>query len=238
MKIECSFCHAMLWIDERATYSKSNPIFQLCCGKGKFVMKDFEPLPPLLTDLLTKKDPVSVEFQSNIRAYNNALSFTSLGVKLDHAVSNERSGAYAFRIHGNVYHRIGTALYPENGVTPSLAQIYVYDAANELANGKSKMPFLSVDTLQKLRNMMHFINPYVKDFKTMADLDKDTSGGLADISMVFRSEGTPDPRRYNTPTHSTEIGVLIINTDNHRDVSKPTHRGVVIRLKGDTSNEN
>lgn len=238
MRVECSFCHAMLWLNERASASKSEPLFQLCCGKGRYIMKDFEPLPPLLTGLLTNTDPVSKEFQNNIRAYNNVLSFTSLGVKLDHDVNNDRMGAYAFRIHGNVYHRIGTSLHPEDGAAPSFAQIYVYDAANELQNRLHRMPFLASDTLHQLQSLMHSVNPYARDFKTMADLVNETPGGLPDVSMIFRSEDTPDPRRYNSPTHSTEIGVLIVNGEGHRNVNKPTHRDVVIRLRNNGSTEN
>ncbi|KAI8327010.1 hypothetical protein EDC96DRAFT_581037 [Choanephora cucurbitarum] len=98
-------------------------------------MKDFERLPPLLTGLLINADPVSKKFQSNIGAYNNALSSSTLGVKLtlvNHAVNCDRMGAYAFRIHNDVYHRIGTSLPPEDGAAPCFAHIYVYDAANEL----------------------------------------------------------------------------------------------------------
>ncbi|OBZ80861.1 hypothetical protein A0J61_11089 [Choanephora cucurbitarum] len=113
-KVECSFCLAMFWFDERATAFELEPLFQLCCGKERYILKDSEPLPPLLTGILTNTDSVSKEFQSNTRAYSNALSFTSLGVKLDHAVNNDRMGAYAFRIHGNVYHRIEASLHPED----------------------------------------------------------------------------------------------------------------------------
>ena len=110
--------------------------------QGKIHLEDFEPLPPLLTGLLTNTDPVSKEFQSNIRAYNNALSFTSLDVKLDHAVNNDRMGAYAFRIHDNVYHRIGTSLHPADGASPSFAQLYVYDIEHKIYNRLRNMPNL------------------------------------------------------------------------------------------------
>lgn len=100
------------------------------------------------------------------------------------------------------------------------------------------MPFFASDTLHQLQSLIHFVNPYTRDFKTMADLENEVPGGLAEVSMIFRSEGTPDPRRYNSPTHNTEIGVLIINGEDHRDVNKPTHRDVVIRLKNSNSAEN
>ena len=78
------------------------------------------------------------------------------------------------------------------------------------------MPFFASDTLHQLQSLIHFVNPYTRDFKTMADLENEVPGGLAEVSMIFRSEGTPDPRRYNSPTH----------------------RDVVIRLKNSNSAEN
>jgi hypothetical protein len=35
-------------------------------------------------------------------------------------------------------------------------------------------------------------------------------GSLAEIRMVFRAEGTPDKRRYNRPTTSNEVGIIMI----------------------------
>lgn len=51
--------------------------------------------------------------------------------------------------------------------------------------------------------------------------------------MIFRSENTPDRRRYNAPTHSTEIGVLIIGSEEGRDSLKPTNHDIVIRLRNE-----
>ena len=41
--------------------------------------------------------------------YNSALSFMSMGAKIDHQFTGT-SGIYTFRIHGEMYHRIGTLL--------------------------------------------------------------------------------------------------------------------------------
>ncbi|OBZ81151.1 hypothetical protein A0J61_10801, partial [Choanephora cucurbitarum] len=238
MKVECTHCKALLWIDERNSVSKLSPTFQLCCGKGQYVLQPFPATPTVIGDMLKGSNAESAEFKKNVRAYNNALSFTSLGVKLDASVQNRQNGAYAFRIHGSMYHRVGTSLTPENGQMPNFAQIYVYDASNELQNRHSIAKHLSIETLEKLQNLMHQINPFVRDFKTMAQIDRDTPGGMTDLSMVFQSEGTPDSRRYNRPTSNTEIGVLTLGSDTTSDSTKPSHRDVVIRLKNTDQNGN
>jgi hypothetical protein len=62
----------------------------------------------------------------------------------------------------------------------------------------------------------------------MAQLDAENPGGLPDISMVFKSENTPDPRRYNAPTNSTEIGILILESGS---------RDVALRLRDNNNND-
>lgn len=235
MSATCSFCHALMWLDEKTNNSNSRPEFQLCCGKGQYVIQPYPATPSLISDLLKGSNEASKEFKLNIRSYNSSLSFTSLGVNLDRSVQNRVGGAYTFRIHGSLYHRIGMSLEPRDGQAPNFAQIYVYDSANELRNRHAVAQHVSITTLENLQNLMHEINPYARDFKTMAQLDRETPGGLSDVSMVFRAENTPDPRRYNAPTTSTEIGVLIVGADGSRDPDQSTFRDILIRLNN-TSN--
>ncbi|KAI7871459.1 hypothetical protein BDF14DRAFT_1761097, partial [Spinellus fusiger] len=77
---------------------------------------------------------------------------------------------------------------------------------------------------------MHEINPYVLDFKTMAQLVSELPASVPDISMIFCSEGGSDPQQYNRPTTSTEVGVLIIGSGN-KNQEAPKSRDIVIRPK-------
>lgn len=63
--------------------SKSNPIFHLCCSKGKITLASLMSTPSVIAQLLTEKTPVAEEFRKHISSYNSALSFSSIGVKLD-----------------------------------------------------------------------------------------------------------------------------------------------------------
>jgi hypothetical protein len=73
--------------------------------------------PELLKALLTetvptrdsgvKRSPRSMAFHSQIRQYNNAFAFTSLGVSFDERMLRATEGVYTFRIHGALYHRMG-----------------------------------------------------------------------------------------------------------------------------------
>ena len=51
----------------------------------------------------------------------------------------------------------------------------------------------------------------------------------ADVSMVFQAEGVPDPRRYNAPTTSTEIGILILGSGSRQEGETEKYRDIVIK---------
>jgi hypothetical protein len=77
----CTHCSALLWLQERSEGGLSNPKFQLCCGLSRYTLAPLFDTPPFIKQLLQTNTEESKEFMKNIRAYNNALSFVSLGVK-------------------------------------------------------------------------------------------------------------------------------------------------------------
>ncbi|PKB97523.1 hypothetical protein RhiirA5_258470, partial [Rhizophagus irregularis] len=162
MNHRCSKCGAMMWIDETVNKSSKSPVFTICCANGKVILPLLQELPYPLNILLLENNPHSCLFQQNIRMYNSALSFTSLGANIDHQITGV-GGVYTFRIHGEMYHRIGTLLpNPEN--PPSFAQIYIYDTDHEINNRLSVIPNLDFNILIELQQMLHEINPYVNIF--------------------------------------------------------------------------
>ena len=60
-------------------------------------------------------------FRNNIRSYNSAFAFASLGVNEDMLPA----GVYCFRVSGTVYHRIGH-LQPNTDGEAKFAQLYRY----------------------------------------------------------------------------------------------------------------
>ena len=81
----------MLWIDERkAGTSTRSPAFTTCCAKGKVSLPPIKELPYPLNMLLTRTDPSARLFRKNIRSYNSALAFTSMGAKVDHSITGTR----------------------------------------------------------------------------------------------------------------------------------------------------
>ena len=163
MNYKCNDCRAMMWIDEKVNKSIRLPIFTTCCARGKVALPPLQELPYPLNILLIETDLRSRLFRQNIRMYNSALSFTSLGVKIDQQITGT-SGVYNFRIHGEMYHRIGTLL-PNSEDQPSFAQIYIYDTDHEIRNRLNVIPGLDSSILADLQQMLHEINPYVNIFR-------------------------------------------------------------------------
>ncbi|CAB5202659.1 unnamed protein product [Rhizophagus irregularis] len=170
MTYKCNECGAMMWLDERINKSVKLPVFSTCCAKGKVILPFLQELPSPLNTLLTGTDPRSCTFRQNIRMYNSALSFTSIGAKIDQQITGT-SGIYTFRIHGEMYHRIGSLL-PNSETQPQFAQIYIYDTDHEIQNRLNIMPGLDPMILGELQQMLHNINPYVNQFRQAGNFVK------------------------------------------------------------------
>ncbi|KAL5185225.1 Replication protein A DNA-binding subunit B [Glycine soja] len=110
--IQCSYCNAQMWYDERISKNKNfeNPRFSLCCGNGKVELPLLQNPPEYLQQLLFHDDTIdSKNYQHNLRAYNMMFAFTSAGIKLDKTINNSR-GPLTIRIQGQPCHRIGSLL--------------------------------------------------------------------------------------------------------------------------------
>src|SRR6266542_1064739 len=190
MTYKCNKCGAMMWLDERVTNSVKLPVFSTCCARGKVILPSLQELPSPLNILLTGTDSRSCTFRQNIRMYNSALSFTSIGAKIDQQVTGT-SGIYTFRIHGEMYHRIGSLLPDSETQPPQFAQIYIYDTDHEIQNKSNIMPGLNPIILAELQQMLHDINPYVNKFRQAGNLLKDNP--LLDLKLVITNNRTNDP---------------------------------------------
>ncbi|OBZ80123.1 hypothetical protein A0J61_11828, partial [Choanephora cucurbitarum] len=201
MNCVCTHCGALMWTHERvSTTSRHRPEFQLCCYTRKSVLPSLQSTPSEIAGYLKSNNVNYKEFQKNIRLYNSSLCFTSLGVSLDLNLANNRSGAYTFRIQGSPYHLVGSGV-PTEGSNPKFAQLYIYDAEHELQNRHAIAPSVNIATLEKIKEMMHWLNPFVSIFKSTAQVvneqrsnsntesQQNNISSLENIKLVFRAEG-------------------------------------------------
>jgi len=152
-----------------------------------------------------------MQFRHNIRNYNNAFSFSSLGVKIDQSVYG-RQGIYIFRIQGQLCHYIGSLL-PPPGKDPAFSQIYIYDS-NSMHQAQQRMSYhpdmLDINTVLSLQAMLQECNPYVEIFQTASERLAEYSN----ISLHIKLVDLPhyDSKQYNHPT-ADEIAVIMVGSE-------------------------
>ncbi len=86
------------------------------------------PPPTELMRYFSGEHEHSLVFLKEIRRLNSSLAFASLEADEKHV---QGQGTPAFRMHGCVYHVVGT-LEPQRGKRPTFLSLYIWDSDNEL----------------------------------------------------------------------------------------------------------
>ncbi|KIJ06154.1 hypothetical protein PAXINDRAFT_39194, partial [Paxillus involutus ATCC 200175] len=210
MNVECSECHALHFDCEKLTKSLRGQIFfGMCCLQGLVKLPALPEWPATLRNLFQDDR----DFKNKIRQYNSALAFTSLGVEVDrHTVQG--SGPAAFRIHGALYHLMGSLLPPDDR-DPTYAQL--------------RNPELNPGVLLALHDMMEVHHPYVNIYKQAYQVMREKPREQhTDVRVQLHYSAGTDIRRYNLPT-ANEIAAVIPG-DGTELVNE--NRDIVLRLQG------
>ena len=208
MDVTCPHCKALHWDDERlAASSRIRPLFGTCCDSGKVTIPLLPDPPPLFRRLFSDQTAQAKEFRENIRQYNAAFAFVSLGVNVDSSLNNAAAPApYVFRIHSELGHRAGSLL-PEAGVVPSYAQTYIYDPRAARATRVMRNNDLSLCTLQSIQAALLAWNPYVRIYKHAHEVfsryDRNT-----DVLIRQVVDENCDRHQYNLPS-ADDIAILL-----------------------------
>ena len=217
----CTKCHALCW---KAEVSGVNEVIgKYCCGKGAIVLQPLLDPPQELRQLMHDQSSSCKDFMKNIRAYNCALAFASLGAHVDERFTRGR-GIYNFRVHGQVYHNIGP-LMPnvQDDLHPRFAQLYFYDTEHELLNRLRQVPNIQQGTLSSLQSMMHRCNPYAQAFRSAGHRMQSSTSTI--ISMVI-SERRPNGWQYLAP-RGNEVAAIMPGQGDERTVG---YRDILINL--------
>ncbi|SGY56663.1 BQ5605_C006g04156 [Microbotryum silenes-dioicae] len=224
----CTHCKARHWECER---SKSTRHFSACCSQGKVRLPP-PPQPNLeYRQLLQGSDSDAKAFRENARSYNNALSFTSLAAHWDQTQVGTL-GPPVFRVFGRLYHRLG-ALIPAVNQRPAFAQTWLIDPAEatdtRLQGPDSAETRIQRSTLTKLESMLRTGNRFVREFASA----KARAGWDTAKEWVLRLCLPPgrDRRTHNLPTSSTEMAMLICDSDTNTGDRGP--QDLILQVHGD-----
>ena len=221
MTRRCEYCSALRF----ETESKN------CCQNGKVKIADLSsPYPEELKSLLTGCHEYSKHFHENIRQYNSAFSFVSMGAQISPPPG---FGPYCFRIHGQIYHRSGT-LHPHDGEQPQYGQVYIMEAnqAIECRMQKKENANCKEEIMKLIQKVMEEHSSFVAAYKHMYEVEKEENLRAAEenrapttVQMVIKRG--PDRRRYNEPTHD-EVAAIFVGNDG----APPANRDFIVYPKG------
>ena len=169
MNKQCSHCNALLFPEETEG---------LCCSKGKVDFTLLPDLPDTLHQLMTTDQ----EFKKNIQKYNQINSFTSLGAKVDKRLANQQQGVYTFRVHGHLYHLMGSVL-PENGENAKFSQIFFYDKDEQVQQRMNVFNDLNASNMRTVADILNDMNPYVHLYQQAREVEG------RNFQISFRAEG-------------------------------------------------
>lgn len=194
----CDFCHAKHFNAER----NSTGNFTNCCHNGKVQLQELSPPPSIFKQLMTQTTPDAINFRDNIRQYNSALSFASMGATLTPPPGH---GPYCFRIHGQIYHRTGP-LHPSSNRSPSHNQLYILDThmANLERMRHPENSHCTTRVMTQLQNTITSINPFAQAFRLMGEIEAEEQARATlngenphAVLMTITSTQDADRRRYN-----------------------------------------
>ena len=227
MSVQCPHCQAVHFKSEKlANSSNIRPKFGVCCLQGQIQLPPISEPPQLLHHLLNSATPRAQKFRENIHQYNCAFTFTSVAVNIDQTVLNG-CGPYSFRMHGGLYHSMGT-LHPQEGQSPRYAQLYIYDQQAALAARNGNNLNLDHVLMADIQEMMDTNNPLVPLYKQAYQIMRESPPDLWNemcVSIVLQPG--EDHCRYNLPTVNEVAAVIPGSVE--EDVDE--HRGIVLCYK-------
>ena len=150
----CKKCHAQKFKGETAG---------MCCSNGKVMIDHPKSPPEPLKTLLNATTTRAKDFRKNLRAYNSAFQMTSIGAK----EMREPGFMPTYRVQGQMHHSIGSLLPLPNEQAKFLQLYFVGSAEADLRY--TLHPKTKIDVILDLQEMLHQVNPYVKDFKYLLD---------------------------------------------------------------------
>ena len=217
----CEFCSAYRFPSERL----------FCCENGKVKIEDyFEDFPPQLKNLFLVRNAHGMNFRENIRKFNSAFAFASLGAKITPPPGN---GPYCFRVHGAIQHRSGN-LHPEPATKPQYGQLYILEGDQAVTERleRAENTECNPEVMQIVQDVVMQVSPYAAAYRNMAEIEAEqvleaqrNGVPVPTVRMVFRAGR--DERRYNEPVHD-EVAAVFVGSSG----APPSHTDIVVHPRG------
>jgi hypothetical protein len=226
MEHECQHCKALHWHDERVYRAGEGWSYGMCCSHGQVRLPSIPEPPPNIKALFEGSHRLSAVFRNNVRQYNAALAFTSMGVQVDEAINQTGGRApYVFRIHGRLHHQVGS-LIPSSADRPKVyAQLYILDTRDALESRMTRNRNLDRELMEILQEEITQHHCYAERFKHAHEVLAATPDA-ENLSVRLAVDIRQDPRCYNAPT-ADKVAVVLPGDGTQR----PGKRDIVLHLR-------
>ena len=206
-----------------------NELDSICCSCGNVRLPLIPLLPAEIRKYYDPNHPKSRMFLRDIRRYNNAHSFASLGLD-NPVVKNPDNNAFmpVYKIHGKMYHRL-SALEPNPDARPAFAQAFFFDSENEIQNrmqAHQQSNTLDEEIIIDITTELHRVNPFIKVLKDAIQFIQD-HGYEQEAKIVLCDDRKKIPqgaheRTFNCPT-ADELAIIVLG-----DLDQATKRQDVV----------
>ncbi|KYN18631.1 ATP-dependent DNA helicase PIF1, partial [Trachymyrmex cornetzi] len=173
--------------------------FNDCCSHGS-VELDLLPQPPHeLYELFMGNHSKSNHFYNRIRGYNNTFSFASFNAKISD-FSAQRRGPYCFKIQGQIYYQINTALYPTPYEMPSYGQFFIVDNNEAIEYRLHQNSNLDEEILRLIDNIIRTNNIFAQSYRMIHEeiqAQQTENHNIRELQLGFLTKKGVDRGRYN-----------------------------------------
>ena len=214
MNILCMHCNAKHFLSEKI--SNKGLSFSDCCSHGSVKLEPMPIFPQDLFDLFNGSHVMSDDFFRHIRCYNNSLSFASFNANLINFQSR-RPGPYCFKIQGQIYYQINTALYPSENDSPSYGQLFIIDPQEATDIRIRNSSVLNYETLEILDKVIRENNIFAQSYEMMnqeihnQQLLLNAGDTVPELQLLFSLKAGTDKGRYNFQ-RTNEVAAIFSTT--------------------------
>jgi len=215
MNVSCVHCNAKHFAAEKIS-NKGNS-FHDCCNHGKVYLQPLPEFPHFLKYLYEGNHEKSNQFFNYIRTYNSSFSFASFNANVVN-FSRRRPGPYCFKIQGQIYYQINTALHAAENENPTHGQLFIIDS-NKTINCRLKQTSnLDLEIVRNLECMMRECNIFAQSYQMMGEelenqrqIEIESGELFSELQLLFTLKPGMDRRRYNIQ-RTNEVAAVFSTT--------------------------
>ncbi|XP_071582207.1 uncharacterized protein [Temnothorax nylanderi] len=132
----------------------------------------------------------------------------------------ERPGPYCFKIQGQIYYQINTALYAAQNENPTYGQLFIVDTNEAVDHRLNQNSHLDLEIVQGFEHLMRECNVFAQSYQMMGEelknqrqLEIEFGESSPELQLLFTLKPGMDRRRYNAQRTNEVAAVFSTSAD-------------------------